>query len=87
MLVTFGGRASTTDRNGLTAVASAIEMDEAGNLFVLDRERGLIQAWYPSDYARLLHLANDTFDAGDYAGSLTCYEEVLHMNPVGVHGA
>lgn len=81
MLVTFGGRASTTDRNGLTAVASAIEMDEAGNLFVLDRERGLIQAWYPSDYARLLHLANDTFDAGDYEGSLTCYEEVLHMNP------
>lgn len=81
MLVTFGGRASTSDRNGLTAVVSAIEMDESGNLFVLDRERGLIQVWYPTDYAKLLHRANDTFNAGLYEESLVCWAEVLRMNP------
>lgn len=81
MLVVFGGRASTTDRNGLTAVVSAIEMDEYGNLFVLDKERGLIQAWYPTDYAKLLHHASDAFAAGEYEESLNCYAEVLRMNP------
>ncbi|MEN6418122.1 MAG: hypothetical protein ABFC73_04285 [Clostridiaceae bacterium] len=81
LLVFFGGRAATTDRNGLTAVASAIDTDPAGNLYVLDKERGTVQIWYPTDYAALLHRANNTFRAGQYDESLSCWQEILRMNP------
>lgn len=81
LLVFFGGRAATTDRNGLTAVASAIDTDPAGNLYVLDKERGTVQIWYPTDYAALLHRASNTFRAGQYEESLSCWQEILRMNP------
>ncbi|HWQ06982.1 MAG TPA: tetratricopeptide repeat protein [Feifaniaceae bacterium] len=81
LLVFFGGRAATTDRNGLTAVASAIDTDPEGNLYVLDKERGTVQIWYPTDYAALLHRANNTFRAGEYEESLACWQEILRMNP------
>jgi tetratricopeptide (TPR) repeat protein len=81
MLVEFGGTASTNDRNGLTAVASAIETDEAGNLYVLDRERGVLQVWYPTDYAQILHSAEDLYNEGRYEESLADWTELLRMNP------
>lgn len=80
-LLQFGGEAKKTDRNGLTAVVSAIEADEAGNLYVLDKERNVIQVWYPTEYAALLHRAEADFRQGHYEESLAAWEEILWMNP------
>lgn len=80
-LLEFGGEAKKTDRNGLTAVVSAIEADEAGNLYILDKERGVIQIWYPTEYARLLHKAEADFTEGSYEESLAGWKEILRMNP------
>lgn len=81
-LLEFGGEAKKTDRNGLTAVVSAIEADDAGNLYVLDKERGVIQVWYPTEYANLLHNAEELFKQGHYEQSLEAWEEIIRMNPV-----
>lgn len=81
-LLQFGGTAKATDRNGLSAVVSAIEIDEQGNLYVLDKERGVLQVWLPTEYAKLLHLADDSFKQGDYEASLAAWEWILRMNPM-----
>ena len=80
-LLQFGGEAKKTDRNGLTAVVSAIESDDSGNLYILDKERGIIQVWYPTEYANLLHKAETDFKQGHYEDSLSAWEEILRMNP------
>lgn len=80
-LLQFGGEAKKTDRNGLTAVVSAIESDDFGNLYVLDKERGVIQVWYPTEYAMLIHQAEENFKQGHYEASLDAWSEILRMNP------
>ena len=81
ILLLFGGRAASSDRNGLTAVVSAIEVDDQYNLYVLDKERGLIQTFYPTTYADLIHQANADYNAGNYEKSLQSWSEILRMNP------
>lgn len=81
-LLSFGGEATKTDRNGLTAVASAIELDTEGNLYILDKERGVLQVWFPTEYANLLHYAEERFKYGHYEESLTAWGELLRMNPM-----
>lgn len=81
-LLSFGGGAKTSDRNGLTAVVSAIEVDDDGNIYVLDKERATLQVWFPTEYGRLLHRAEDSFRAGQYEESLAAWEEILRMNPM-----
>ena len=81
-LIYFGGEAKKTDRNGLTAVVSAIETDEAHNIYILDKERGVVQVWFPTEYAGLLHKAEQDFKNGYYEESLAGWEEILRMNPM-----
>lgn len=82
LILEFGAEAKTSDRNGLTAVVSAIEVDGAGNLYVLDKERGLLQVWYPTEYVELLHAAEENYKSGYYEESLAGWAEVLRMNPM-----
>lgn len=80
LMLLFGGRAASSDRNGLTAVASAIEVDEDYNIYVLDKERALIQVYYPTDYANILHQANIDYNEGRYLESLDGWTEIMRMN-------
>lgn len=82
LLVFFGGTVTKTDRNGLIAVASAIEIDESGNLYVLDKERGVLQVWFPTEYANLLHEAEIDFQAGHYQESYDKWSQIMTMNPM-----
>lgn len=82
LLLFFGGTAKTTDRNGLIAVASAIELDESGNLYILDKERGVLQVWYPTEYAKLLHEAEEDFNTGHYQESYDKWTQIMTMNPM-----
>lgn len=77
----FGGRATTSDRNGLTAVAIAIEIDEKNNLYVLDKERGVLQVWYPTDYSNLHRSAEAAFKIGDYKNALGIWDNIMQINP------
>lgn len=81
LLMAFGGNAAASDRNGLTAVVSAIEVDEGYHIYVLDKERALIQTYYPTDYSKLIHTANLDYIEGSYQNSKAGWEKILRMNP------
>ncbi len=80
IMLLFGGRASSSDRNGLTTVVSAIEVDDNYNVYLLDKERALVQAYYPTEYAGLVHQANEYYSAGHYDKSLSSWEQLLQLN-------
>lgn len=81
LLLLFGGRAVSSDRNGLTTVVSAIEVDDDYNIYILDKERALIQAYYPTNYTKIMHKAIDDYNQGYYEESLEGWTEILKMNP------
>lgn len=81
LMLLFGGRAASGDRNGLTAVVSALEVDDDYNIYVLDKERALIQTYYPTRYTKVLHKASQDYNRGLYEESLKGWTEILRLNP------
>ena len=80
VVFSFGGRAASSDRSGLFSVAAAIDIDENGFLYVLDKERALIQIFYPTDFAVSTHQAIYCLSQGDYSQSEAIWESVLRLN-------
>lgn len=77
LLVSFGGRAIATERNGLFTVASAIAVDDEGKVYVLDKERGLVHVFNPTQYIHTLHKALELYSQGKYLESKKLWEEVM----------
>lgn len=80
LLFSFGGRSLATDRNGLFTVAAAIDVDSDGMIYVLDKERALVQIFYPTEYALLTHEATEILNNGDYAESEKLWKSILDLN-------
>ncbi len=80
LLFSFGGRAVGNDRYGLFAYAAAIDMDKSGFLYVLDKERGLVQVYTPTDFAVLTHRAIYDLENGNYKASEENWGELLQLN-------
>jgi len=77
LLVSFGGRAISTERNGLFTVASAIAVSDDGKILVLDKERGLVHVFNPTQYIRTLHKAIELYSEGKYLESKELWKEVM----------
>lgn len=69
LLFTFGGRAISSERNGLLTVASGIAVDSGGVIYALDRERGLVHSYEPTAFAQSLHNAINLYRSGNYEES------------------
>lgn len=80
LLFSFGGRSMSIDRNGLFTVAAAIDIDDNGFIYVLDKERGIVQVFYPTDYAALTHEATKILNNGDYEESEKIWKSILNLN-------
>lgn len=80
LVFTFGGRAVSSDRNGLFTSASAIDIDENGFLYILDKERMLIQVFTPTDFAVATHRAIYDLESGNYEASEQSWLNVLKLN-------
>ena len=79
VVFSFGGLA-TSDRSGHFTYASAIELDEEGNLYVLDKERACVQVFFPTEFAQLTHQALYNLNHGYYAESEAAWMELLSRN-------
>lgn len=77
LIFSFGGRAISYDKNGLFSVASSIEVDEEGKIYVLDKEKGIVQVFNPTVYALKIHRALDLYMQGKYIESKSIWEDVL----------
>ncbi len=80
LLFSFGGRAVASDRYGLFTYATAITCDDKGFLYVLDREKALVQVFYPTDFALTTYDAIDKMERGDYEGAGEVWSQLLSLN-------
>lgn len=80
LVFSFGGRAMSDDKNGLITDAAAIDVDQNGYIYVLDRERALVQIFVPTDFAIVTQRAIYYLDTGNYADSESVWNEVLKLN-------
>ncbi len=77
ILFTFGGLAITAERNGLLTVASGIASDENDTVYVLDKERGNVHVFAPTQFSIMLHQAIDLYDKGEYEQSRDLWLRIL----------
>lgn len=79
VIFSFGGL-STTGRSGHFVNATAIDVDAAGNLYILDRENRYFQMFFPTDFANATHEALYSLKKGSYAASEDIWLELLSLN-------
>ena len=80
VLFHFGGQDQDRTRTGLFINSVAIDVDSYGRLYVLDREKALVQRFEVTDYANLVHDALALYQDGRYAESREPWEKVLTLN-------
>ncbi len=76
----FGGQDQDRTRTGLFVNAVAVDVDSKGNLYVLDRDKALVQRFSVTEYALLVHQALALYQEGRYAESREPWEKVLSHN-------
>lgn len=79
LLFSLGGQATNSERRGLFTLASGITVDENCCLYVLDKERGIVHTFLPTEYANLMHTAIRQYVNGDYLGSEQTLNSVLRL--------
>lgn len=79
VIFSFGGLA-TTERSGHFVNAVAIDIDDKGNLYVLDKEGGYFQMFFPTDFANATHQALYNLSQGSYSESERTWLELLRLN-------
>lgn len=80
LIFSFGGRAVSSERNGLFTYATALDTDENGFIYVLDREKGFVEVFYPTDFAIMTHQAIFDLENGDYEAGEKSWGAVLALN-------
>lgn len=80
LIFSFGGRAVGDERNGIFTYSIAIETDDNGFIYVLDREKGFVQVFYPTDFAIATHQAIHDLENGNYETSEQTWSAVLKLN-------
>lgn len=79
VIFSFGGLASS-ERSGHFTNATAIDVDESGNLYILDREGKYFQMFFPTEFANATHEALYKLSQGSYAESEETWLELLSLN-------
>lgn len=82
IIFSFGGRAISTERNGLFTVASGVAADENNCIYVLDKERGIVQVYFPTSFAEIIHEAMQLYENGKYVESRELWEEILRLSGI-----
>lgn len=79
VIFSFGGL-SSTERSGHFTNATAIDSDEDGNIYVLDKEGKYFQMFFPTEFANATHEALYKLSQGSYAESEETWLELLSLN-------
>lgn len=80
LLFIFGGGDDGTNRNGLFMQPTSIEVDNAGRLYVSDREQGDIQILEPTEFTTMLHEGLALYSEGFYEESEKYWSDILKFN-------
>lgn len=80
----FGEQAEDTDISGLYSSLMTIAVDNKGNIWTADSEKGILQSFNPTEYATTIYRALDEYENGDYDDALTDWNYVLRLNQMSV---
>ncbi len=80
VLFYFAGQDATRTRSGLFVYAMAIDLDSKSYLYVADRDKGVVQRFAITEYAKQVHHALDLYQDGLYEQSREPWEKLLEQN-------
>lgn len=77
LLTVFGGK---SDQKGRFDFPTSIEVDDDGNIYVLDRVLNNIQVFEPTRFISLVHEAVNAYSDGNYDDAYNIWEQVLNID-------
>ncbi|MEF3309665.1 hypothetical protein PV433_12260 [Paenibacillus sp. GYB004] len=80
LMFAFGSKDEGYGKLGLFQYPSALAVDSAGTLYVLDRTAHMIQTFKRTEFGALVQKATDLHLQGHYDESAGPWREVLHLN-------
>ena len=80
LLFAFGGQDDSSQRKGLFKSASAIAVDGANRLYVLDSETNELQVFTRTEFSERVHTALTLYQEGKYLESRQPWQAVLARN-------
>ena len=80
LIFVFGGKDDGNMRLGLFTTVTAIDVDTADRLYVMDSSLNAIQVFKPTEFTDLLHEALYLYSVGRYTESREPLRKVLDMN-------
>ena len=77
LLTAFGGMG---DQRGRFVSPSSIELDNEGNIYILDKMTNTIQVFAPTAFIKLVHEALNLYHKGEYDKAKDVWEQVLKID-------
>lgn len=80
LIFEFGSYVTTSDVVGLFTRLSSIAVDYNGHIWALDGNKGYLQSFKPTEYARTVYNAMNLYEGGHYEQAMEQWNEVLRLN-------
>ena len=84
LIFEFGSSVTTSDVVGLFTRLPAIAVDSEGSIWALDGNKGYLQSFKTTEYARMVYNALNLYEAGNYTEAMAQWNEVLKRNQMSV---
>ncbi|NLP34872.1 MAG: tetratricopeptide repeat protein [Clostridiales bacterium] len=84
LIFEFGSKVFDLDVSGLYSKLPTIAVDNNGNIWTADGDKGYLQSFKPTDYALMVYDAMGLYEQGLYEEALEQWNEVLKLNQMSV---
>lgn len=84
ILFRFGAHSGGTDISGLFSRLADLAVDDRGNIWAVDSDKGYLQRFTPTDYALDIQNAVAEYRRGDYSAARSSWEAVLTKNEMSI---
>ena len=84
LIFQLGAQVLDLDVSGLFTSLTTIAVDNSGNIWTADGEKGYIQSFTPTEYATTIYRALSEYEDGDYDAALEDWSYVLRLNQMSV---
>lgn len=84
LIFEFGSFVSELDISGLYTSLPSLAVDQEGNIWTIDGDKGYVQSFKPTDYAKMVYSSIGLYEKGQYEEALQKWNEVLKLNEMSV---